>query len=284
MPTALPLPRWSQPEMFLTLALTALVAPADMTPKLYELRMYEPAMGKAEAMHARFRDHTLKLFARHGMTHVGYFVSIDPKDSRLFYIHASADAATASWKNFVADPDWQTAYKASEKDGKLVQNIIRMYMSPTDYSPPLPKADAKGERVFELRTYIASPKNLDNLNARFRNHTLKLFEKHGMTNLAYWNLMPTEKLTNEKLIQALAPVNQQSFDAPVGDAAAPNALVYWLAHASDEARKKSFDAFRMDPTWLAAREASEKNAGGVLTVKNGVKSLVLKPTDYSPMK
>ena len=118
---------------------------------------------------------------------------------------------------------------------------------------------AAGERVFELRTYTASVGNLENLNTRFRDHTLKLFEKHGMTNVGYWN--PLE-----------------------GQPGAGETLVYILAHRSTDAAKASFDAFRQDPDWLAARKASEDKAGGSLTVKDGVQSVFMKATNYSPMR
>jgi hypothetical protein len=65
---------------------------------------------------------------------------------------------------------------------------------------------------------------------------------------------------------------------------ADNTLIYILAHKSVNAAKKSFDEFRKDPDWIAAREASEKKAGGSLTVKDGVKSTFMKATDYSPIR
>lgn len=109
-------------------------------------------------------------------------------------------------------------------------------------------------RVFELRTYTAPDGKLGELHARFRNHTLRIFEKHGMTNVIY-----------------LAPL-----DAP----ASQNQLVYLLAHASREAAKASWDAFRNDPEWK--KVASESQANGPLTTK--VESVFLTATDYSPMK
>ena len=115
------------------------------------------------------------------------------------------------------------------------------------------------DRFYELRVYRANPGKLDALHARFRDHTMKLFEKHGMTNLWYWHLAPDRKGADET-------------------------LVYMLAHKSSEAAKKSWDSFRSDPDWKAAREASETKAGGPLTVKDGVKFVYLKPTDYSPIK
>ena len=131
-------------------------------------------------------------------------------------------------------------------------------MTATDYSPEI-KADKEGHRVFELRVYTVTPGKLDNLNARFRDHTCKLFEKQGMTNIGYWRPMKDQRGANET-------------------------LVYILAHKSVDAAKASFDAFRKDPDWIAARKASEEKAGGSLTVKDGVKSTFLKPTDYSPLR
>jgi hypothetical protein len=136
--------------------------------------------------------------------------------------------------------------------------------------------------VFELRTYITTPNNLDNLHARFRDHTMKLFEKHGITNLAYWTLDKSDKATVGKLLTANSPTGQEKSEADAKSPAGPEALVYLLAHPSVEARNKAFDAFRADPDWVKAKGESEK--AGSLTAKDGVKSLMLKATDYSPMK
>ena len=126
------------------------------------------------------------------------------------------------------------------------------------------------------------PGKLDALHARFRDHTTKLFEKHGMTNVGYGTLARDDKTTVGKLLAAASPQGQEAADADPKAPAAPVALVYLLAHPSPEARNKSFAAFRADPAWAAAKSASE--AGGSLTVKDGVKSLMMKATDYSPMK
>ena len=114
--------------------------------------------------------------------------------------------------------------------------------------------------MFELRTYTATAGSLSALDSRFRDQTLKLFARHGMTNLVYWNL---------------------AADQPQAD----RTLVYLLAHASADAARESFAAFRKDPDWLAARTASEEKAGGSLTEKDGgVVSEFLVPTDYSPLR
>jgi len=106
-------------------------------------------------------------------------------------------------------------------------------------------------RVFELRTYTPAEGKLDALHARFRNHTVRIFKRHGMTSVWYGKPMD-------------APLSQTT-------------LVYMLAHESREAAKKSWDAFRADTEWTAVAKQS-----GVGPVK--VESVFLEPTDYSPMK
>jgi|APCry1669189000_1035189.scaffolds.fasta_scaffold06474_2 hypothetical protein len=242
-------------------AVRAADAAADAS--VWEMRVYYAAPGKLDALHARFRDHTTKLFAKHGMTNVGYFVPAgDNPEGKLVYFlrHASAAAADASWKAFLDDPDWKQVHAASEKDGKLVDRIVSRRMRTTDYSPQLPTTPGKAGRAIELRTYTTTAGNLPALNARFREHTMGLFAKHGMTNLIYWNFLP---------------------DQPHAD----RMLVYLLAHDSVEAAQKSFGAFRQDPVWIQAKAASEEKAGGSLTEKeNGVVSEFLVPTDYSTLR
>jgi len=234
--------------------------------RLFEMRVYFAAEGKLDALNARFRDHTIKLFEKHGMTNLGYFVPTKNTDNKLVYFLAYADRAArdASWKAFGSDPAWKAAQKASELSGKLITKVESAFLTATDYAV-LAEAKSYGKGVFELRTYTTEAGRLENLNARFRDHTLKLFEKHGMTNMTYWNLSADQKGAKNSYV-------------------AGNTLIYLLHHQSEEAAKASFGAFRTDPAWVAAKEASEKKAGGSLTIKDGVKSEFLVPTDYSPVK
>lgn len=107
--------------------------------RVFELRTYTAAPGKMEALNARFRDHTCKLFENHGMTNIGYWNPTDPKEAeqKLIYILAfpSREAADKSWKAFREDPEWRTVQKASEKDGRLVTKVESVFLKPTDYSP-----------------------------------------------------------------------------------------------------------------------------------------------------
>jgi hypothetical protein len=106
---------------------------------VYELRTYTALPGKFDAVKARFRDHTLKLFERHGIHNVGYWVPADGERSQdtLIYIvsHKSREAAAKSWAAFRADPDWIKARDASEKDGKIVAKVESVFLTPADFSP-----------------------------------------------------------------------------------------------------------------------------------------------------
>src|SRR5262245_37408500 len=107
--------------------------------RVFELRTYYAAPGKMQALHARFRNHTCKLFEKHGMTLVGFWVPTKAEESeqKLIYVLAfpSKAAADNSWKAFREDPEWKTVREASEKGGKLVDKVESVYLNPTDYSP-----------------------------------------------------------------------------------------------------------------------------------------------------
>lgn len=242
-------------------SLSAFKADAAQEQRFFEMRTYYAAPGKLDALNARFRDHTCKLFEKHGIVNLGYWMPVDNTENKLVYLLAfpSREARGQSWKTFTADPDWQAARKASEVNGRLVSKVESVFLKPTDFSPAVKPERAGSARAFELRTYKCPPGRLPNLLARFRDHTGKLFEKHGITNVGYFT-----------------PADENK--------GASDTLIYLLAHKSQEAAAESFKNFRADPAWLRAREDSEKAAGGSLTVPNGVKSEFLTPTDYSPMK
>lgn len=125
--------------------------------------------------------------------------------------------------------------------------------SPPASAPVLAQA-AVAERVFEMRTYITHEGRLDALQRRFREHTTRLFEKHGMTNIGYW--------------------------VPEDTARSHNTLIYILAYPSREAAQRSWEAFRADPEWQRVRTESEATGPIVLRVE----SVFLDATDYSPMR
>ncbi|HVE39694.1 MAG TPA: NIPSNAP family protein [Planctomycetota bacterium] len=112
----------------------------------------------------------------------------------------------------------------------------------------------RADRFFEMRTYYTNPGKMSALHARFKNHTTRLFEKHGMTNVGYWS--------------------------PTSGDNAENTLVYILAYPSKEAREKSWKDFLADPEWVKAKADSEKD--GVIVAK--VESRFMTPTEYSSIK
>ena len=128
--------------------------------EVFELRTYTTNDGKLDALHARFRDHTIKLFEKHGIKSVGYWVPTDGDEAKntLIYVieHKSRDAATASWKAFIDDPDWQKAFNESRKDGALVNKVESVFMEATDYSPTWKQDKSDDNDVFELRIYQAA--------------------------------------------------------------------------------------------------------------------------------
>ena len=119
---------------------------------------------------------------------------------------------------------------------------------------PVAHAQTSG-RVFELRTYTTNPGKLADLNKRFRDHTLKMFEKHGMQNIGYWT--------------------------PTDGEAAQNTLIYVIAHKSRDAAKQSWSAFGKDPEWQRVAKESEAN-GRILA--RAPESVYMEAVDYSPLK
>jgi hypothetical protein len=114
---------------------------APASTEVYELRVYHAAAGKLPDLLARFRDHTVKLFDRHGMKSVAYWTPVDEPDksNTLVYIlrHPSREAATANWKSFQDDPEWKSVRDKSEANGKLVDKVDSTFLTLTDFSPPL---------------------------------------------------------------------------------------------------------------------------------------------------
>jgi hypothetical protein len=114
-------------------------ARTERADRVFEMRTYIANPGKITALHARFRDHTNKLFVKHGMELVGYWTptSGENAENTLVYILAypSEEAKVKAWKEFAADPDWVKAKAESEKEGGLVGKVISVMMKPTDYSP-----------------------------------------------------------------------------------------------------------------------------------------------------
>ncbi len=225
-------------------------------PQFFELRTYYAADGKLEDLLARFRDHTTRIFEKHGMVNVAYWVPVDNGEEQLIYMLGYKDEAdrNRAWEAFRADPQWIEAKNNSEVDGSLVDSVQSIFLSYTDYSPKVELADG-GPRVFEMRTYFTNEGKLANLHTRFRDNTMKIFENNSMTNVAYFDLDPQE----------------DGFD---------NTLLYFISHADTAAARQNWQNFIADPDWTSVYEASIEDGRLV----NKINSVFLSPVDFSPMK
>jgi pimeloyl-ACP methyl ester carboxylesterase len=233
------------------------VPPTQLDTICYEMRIYTAQKGKLNDLLKRFRNHTTKLFEKHGMTNVGYWTPLDNPDEKLYYVlsYPNRAARELAWKSFSADTAWQSVVKASEANGGLVAKAENIFLKATDFSPKHWKPSNNG--VWQFRIYKTTANNLPLLLQRFREFTYKRFEYFGMTNQLYWT----------------------ATDAAQG---ADKMLYYFLTQPSEPAANANFAKFVKDPAWIATRNASEVKGGGSLTEK--VESVFMFPTDFSPIR
>ncbi|HKW57437.1 MAG TPA: NIPSNAP family protein [Candidatus Acidoferrum sp.] len=113
-------------------------APASTA--VYELRVYHVHEGKLDALLARFRDHTMQLFEKHGLKNLAYWLPTDEpltgKTLVYMLVHPSREAADANWKSFREDPEWVSVKSKSEANGPLVEKVDSTFLTLTDFSPP----------------------------------------------------------------------------------------------------------------------------------------------------
>jgi NIPSNAP len=215
---------------------------------LYESRIYTAVPGKLPAVNDRFAKHTMDFFKKHGIGMLGFWTDEIGTSNRLIYILVFDSMADREkkWTAFQADPGWHQVRSETEAAGPIVAHVVNAFMRLTPYSPP----PQMRSNIQELRIYDAMPGKLQALHDRFANHTMQLFTKHGIENVAYW----TE------------------------DVGTSNRLVYMLGHADLGAREKGFSAFQADPAWQQARAESERNGPLVRVSRHAI----LRLTPYSP--
>lgn len=258
--------------MFL-IALGLLIAPISAQDlrekkdgKLYELRFYTTNPGKLPDLHARFKNHTMKLFEKHGMENIIYWNvsegarnSDDDKDNMLIYIiaHKNEAAKDASWKAFLSDPEWKAVAAKSEENGKILAKPPRaIFMRETDFSAadePINKDSNVPARLWELRQYNDGPERVPFTVHRFGHGESELFTKNGMQTVKFWSA--TDK----------------------------SAFIYLLAHKDKDASNESWKGFRKDFGDFMKRY-NEENKNQPTGRGNGNEVRFLIPTDYSPRK
>jgi hypothetical protein len=118
---------------------TRAAAQGQSVQRVFELRTYTAPEGKLTDLNKRFRDHTVRIFEKHGMKNIGYWTPQDEPRSQntLIYIvaHPSREAAKASWAAFSADPEWKKVSAESQVNGRIVEKVDSVFMNATDYSP-----------------------------------------------------------------------------------------------------------------------------------------------------
>jgi NIPSNAP len=271
-------------------------AQAKKPDKLYELRLYTANEGKLPDLHARFRDHTMRLFEKHGIENIIYWTvsegaAGDDAKNLLVYIIAHKDqaAATASWAAFQADPEWKTAAAKSEENGKLLAKAPgSVFMKPVDFSPADEPVNGKSNapaRLFELRKYNDGEARVPATVDRFKSWEAALFAKHGMPPLGMWTAAD-----NSAFIYLLAHKDRETsrtawegfftdFRARGGAGAAPRgAGATQPAAARGDGTTQPAVARAGGTTQPAARRGGRAGGGG------GAEIRFLIPTDYSPRK
>ena len=237
-----------------------LLSPLELSAEVFELRTYTTNEGKLDNLNKRFRDHTVQLFKKHGIESVGYWVPTDETKSKntLIYVikHASRDAAKASWQAFIADPEWKKVARDSQKDGRILAKAPdSVFMDTADYSPQDSSGKSDDKAVFELRIYRTNAGKLKNLDARFRDHTIRIFKRHAMQSVAYWH--------------------------PVDEPDSKDTLIYILRHNSRDAAAASWKSFRSDEEWQTVARESQKDGR---FLRERPESIYMKATDYSALK
>jgi hypothetical protein len=226
---------------------------------VYELRIYTANEGRHQHLINRFKEHTDRIFKRRGLEPVGYWLPVDAKTFRRMFVyilkHPSRYAAYVNWTNFNNDREWDSVLDKPEFQRLLSQKPESIFMSENDYSSIDKTKIEKPGGVFELRTYTAAKGKLADLNSRFREHTTKLFEKHGMTNIGYWN----------------------SFDNPESE----NTLIYLIHHTSRAQADENWKAFSSDPEW---QEVARKSQIDGKLLSQPPARMYLRGLDFSPYK
>ncbi len=238
----------------LVIGLTSFTNAADT--RYYEMRIYYCLPGKLNDLIARFKNHTTRIFEKHGMENIGYWLPTNNQENALYYILAYPNKAAreASWTAFRNDPEWQEVARKSEENGKIVARVASTFMNASELSPAIKSSSTGKDRSFELRTYYYTPGKLPELTSRFKDHTFGFFKKYGMENIGYW-------LTDSS-------------------ARSQPALLYVLAYNSEEGGKTAWANFLKDSQWVKAKAESEKNGKLV----DSVKSVYLKPLEFSTIK
>ena len=227
---------------------------------LYELRIYHASEGRFQHLIKRFREHTDRLFKKHGLKALGYWIPTEgsaKKRRKFIYLleHPSRYDAYRNWINFFNDKEWEKVMDKPEFQGLLSEKPTNFFLTPNDYSDRIRNEITKPGGIFELRTYVANQGKLTDLNTRFSKYTTHLFNKHGIANFGYWT----------------------PFDQPDRE----DTLIYLIHHANRKQADLNWQAFGQDPDWK--KIARESQMDGTLLAQPPER-LYLKALEFSPLR
>jgi hypothetical protein len=227
---------------------------------LYELRIYQASEGRFQHLIKRFREHTDRIFKKHGLHALGYWIPTDgsvKKRRKFVYLlkHPSRYEAYRNWTNFFNDREWEKVMDKPEFQGLLSEKPTSIFLTPNDYSVRARNEIEEPGGTYELRTYVANQGKLVALNTRFRDHTTRLFNKHDIQNVSYWT----------------------PFDQPDRK----DTLIYLIHHANRKQADFNWSAFGQDTEWKKIARESQLN-GKLLA--QPPERLYLKALDFSPLR
>ncbi len=203
---------------------------------LYEARTYHAIGGKIGPLIERISSRVVPIFKRHGIDAIGYWTEVIGEGNKLFYILRYADFADreARWSAFQSDPDLAGLRSEPVLLDYMENRLLRL----TAYSPTPDTTDP----VVEIRIYDALPGKMAALNARFAEHTLGLFERHGIRSIGYW----TEEIGTS------------------------SRLFYMVGYPDVGARQRAWDAFLGDAEWQRVRGESEADGPLLRKVRSSI--------------
>ena len=254
------LSRWL-PAVILWVATIVLPARGETTPveplPYFELRIYDVTTNKLAGVLERFRETVDPVRRRHGICAVGYWTAASPTGEKYVYLMKAANAADLATreKAFSADSDFQSGFAASNrKHGKNIEKITTIPLI-TDNTAQFSFAPSDPARTFELREYSVPAAKLAAFRARWQDHAIPIYARHGLQSIGWW--------------QAAKP-----------DPTGSETFICLLAGASPAAIQKAIADFHADPEWRAITEQTEKDG----PLRNGVAVLTLHPTEFSALK
>ena len=247
--------------VFLWVTTTALPAhgqtPPAEPPPYFEIRIYDVTTNKMDGVLERFRETVDPIRRRHGICAVGYWTAITPTGEKYVYLMKAASAADLATreKAFGADPDFQAGFAASNrKHGKTLDHITTIPLI-TDPAAQFNFTPTDPFRTFELRQYSVPAAKLAAFRARWRDHAIPIYARHGLQSIGWWQAAKPD------------PTGRETF-------------ICLLAGTSPAAIQKAIADFHADPEWRAITEQTEQDG----PLRDGVVTLTLRPTEFSALR